>query len=114
MGFQNDYRNDLSFIINKENKEKLTGEDELIIHKDFGIEIHFNTAVKNLEFFFDTDFDENMNLLISIDFSFFFSSLVTNTRNLFSGCEELISINFNNFNTSLMVDLSKIFNKIVF
>ena len=109
MGFQNDYRNDLSFIINKENKEKLTGEDELIIHKDFGIEIHFNTAVKNLEFFFDTDFDENMNLLISIDFSNFDSSLVTNTRNLFSGCEELISINFNNFNTSLIKNMSNMF-----
>ena len=41
MGFQNKYRNDISFIINKENNEKLTGEDELIIHKGFEIEILF-------------------------------------------------------------------------
>ena len=109
MGFQNKYRNDISFIINKENNEKLTGEDELIIYKGFEIEIHFNTAVKNLEHFFDSYVDKNTNFSTSIDFTNFDSSKVKSSRSLFFGCNILISIDFTNFNTSLIEDMSFMF-----
>ena len=51
-GFNNGFRNDISFIINAENNTKLSSTEQLIIHKNFGIEIHFNRTVQNFGNFF--------------------------------------------------------------
>ena len=48
--FSNIYRTEISFIINKENNANLTSKETLIIQKRFGIEIHFNKAIRNLEY----------------------------------------------------------------
>ena len=77
-GFYNYYRNGISFIINRENNTKIKRNELLMINKDFGIEIHFNVYVENLNNFFSRSIDYNMVYLESIDFSNFDSSLVTN------------------------------------
>jgi len=51
-GFKNEYRNNISFIINRKNNSKLKSEDELIITKDICIEIHFDKNINNLTYFF--------------------------------------------------------------
>ena len=76
-GFKNKFRNNISFIINRENNNNLTNEEELIIHKNFGIEIHFNQKVTNVERFFDANTDSNIEYLISVDLSHFDTSLIT-------------------------------------
>ena len=57
-GFNNGFRNDISFIINRENNTHLSSTEQLIIHKNIGIEIHFNRTVQNLENFFYKSFDK--------------------------------------------------------
>ena len=109
LGFQNYYRNDVSFIINKENNDKLTCEDELMIHKGIEIEIHFNISIESLQSFFDIYYDENMQFLVSIDFTNFDSTLVTTLYEIFKGCSSLKSIDFTNFNISLVNDISYMF-----
>ena len=99
-GFINKHRKNISFIVNRENGNKLTSEESLIIHKDFGIEIHFNSSVRGLQFFFDSYSDNNMEYLLSIDLDNFDSSLVTNMEKMFYGCLSLISISLSNLNTS--------------
>ena len=108
-GFKNNYRKRISYIIQKPNKNKLKADKMLIISKSYGIEIHFNEPVINLEYFFSRAYDENMAYLASIDFSHFDSSLVTNTRSMFSGCCSLDSISLSNFNTSLITDMTYMF-----
>ena len=133
--FKNNYRKNINFIINRENGNKLTSEETLIIHKGFGIEIHFNSSVKDLQYFFDRFSDNNIIYLESIDLDNFDSSLVTNmemmfyeclylksislsnidTSNvilmdyIFYGCSSLESIDLSNFNTSSVIDMSHMF-----
>ena len=98
--FYNIYRKNINYIINKENNAQLTSTTELIIHKGFGIEIHFNIAIKNLEFFFSRSIDENMQYLISIDLTKFDSSSVTVMDQMFYGCISLESIILSNSDIS--------------
>ena len=99
-GFKNDYRNEISFIVNRKNNAKLTSEEALIINKDFGIEIHFNKTINNLQYFFSADIDKNMKYLLSINFSKFDSSLITNIQYLFQSCISLELIDLSNLDTS--------------
>ena len=83
-GFNNDYRSDINYIINIKDKTKqLNKEATLNINKDYGIEIHFGAKVTKLSHFFSKYYDENMQYLISVDFSNFDSSLVTSMSKLF-------------------------------
>ena len=108
-GFKNDFRNDISFILNRKTNDKLNPEEKLYIDRDFGIEIHFNKAVNNLYSFFHSYFDENMIYLEYIDFSNFDSSSVTDMSSMFNGCDSLKSIDLSNFNTSLVTDMQTLF-----
>ena len=108
-GFKNDYRKNINFIINRENNARLTSEEALTINKDFGIEIHYNIRIANLEQFFSAVFDENMEYIESIDLSKFNSSLVNNMESMFYGCISLKSINFSNFDTSSVTYMSYMF-----
>ena len=65
-GFKNDYRNGISFIINRENNTKLRSKETLIIYKDFGIEIHFNEVIKTLFGFF-YNYKDNIYPIFSIN-----------------------------------------------
>ena len=47
-GFVNEYRNDIDFIINENNKNiKYTKEEPFNVKKDYGIEIHFTKALNS-------------------------------------------------------------------
>ena len=108
-GFINSYRTEINYLINKENNIKLTGYDELIINKNFGIEIHFNKAIKNFMRFFDIFEDKNMEYLLSVDLSNFDSSLITSAERLFYGCSSLELIDFSNFDTKLITNMEGMF-----
>ena len=109
-GFNNSYRNDIDFIINKENNySPLSISEEFNIHEGFGIEIYFNKPIKNLEHFFDADIDGNMKYLVFVDFSNFDTSKVIYMSFMFYRCSSLKSINFSNFNTSNVNSMSFMF-----
>ena len=113
-GFKNKYRKDISFIINRENNNtKIDSGEKLIINKNFGIEIHFNESIKNLQYFFDLYEDNNMQYVISIDFSNFNASSVKDMSYTLSGCSSLESINLSNFNTSSVIYMSKCFMDVI-
>ena len=107
--FYNIYRRNITYIINKETNTKLTSRTALDIHKGFGIEIHFDIIVKNLEYFFSRGLDKNMQYLISVDFTKFDSSLVTKMNNMFYGCNSLESIILSNSDISKVESMELIF-----
>ena len=109
-GFVNEYRNDIDFIINENNKNIIyTKEESLNVIKDYGIEIHFNKAIRSLEKFFDSKKDENMINLIFVDFNFFNTISISNVFSLFHGCCSLKSVDLSNFDTSKVTDMSWMF-----
>ena len=109
-GFYNDYRGDINFIINtKNNTKKLNKEDALNINKNYGIEIHFGSKVTNINGFFSKEYDENMQYLISVDFSNFDSSSLIYVNRLFSECNSLESIDFSNFDSSSVENMESMF-----
>ena len=94
-GFQNSYRNDINYIINQKYPYKeYTNQNELDVHKGFGIEIHFNITIRSLYCFFDSYYDSNMKNLVFIDFSYFNSISLFNIGYLLAGCISLKSIDF--------------------
>ena len=99
-GFKNDYRKNIEFIIKDESKNKLKDTDELIIHSGSKLEIYFLSPITSLQSFFDSNYDINVENIISIDLSQFDSSLVTDMSSAFLGCISLKSIDLNNINTS--------------
>ena len=105
-GFKNEYRNG---IFLRQNGYNLSIEDELSINKGFGIEIHFNSNITNLNNFFSSSSDDNMNFLMSVDLSNFDSSLVKDTSSMFFECISLESINFLNINTSSLTSMDSMF-----
>ena len=62
-----------------------------------------------MEKFFSKEEDNNMLNIISIDFSQFNSSLVTNMDSLFLGCNSLEYINLEGFDTSNVENMNSIF-----
>ena len=108
-GFQNSFRNNINYIINRNNNAKYQNEDFLIINKGFGIELHFNKKVNDLSYFFCDSYDDNMKYLESIDLSKFDTSLVIDMQSMFKGCSSLKSIDFSNFNASLVNNMRSMF-----
>ena len=71
-GLYNSYREDISYIIKTDDQNnKLNKTSFFSIDKEYGIEIHFDEKVTNLNNFFSIDYDMNMQYLISVDFSNF-------------------------------------------
>ena len=104
------HRKGISFIINRENNNtKINSGERLIINKNFGVEIHFNKRITNLRRFFNFDFDNNMKYVISIDFSNFDTSSVTDMSFMFYGCSSLESLDLSNFNTSSVTNMYSMF-----
>ena len=52
-GFENEYRRGISYIYNEENDSYFSSREQLIIHKNYRIEIHYNKTVENLECYFE-------------------------------------------------------------
>ena len=107
--FKNSYRENISYILNRKKNVKFKAEEKIKVDKGFGVEIHFDKPVNNLNNFFSSFYDRNMNFLESIDFSNFDSSLVTDMSYMFEGCISLKSINILSLNTSLVTDTSFMF-----
>ena len=99
-------RNNIDFLING---DKINVNESFSINKGKKIEIYLNEKTTSLKSFFNSDLDSNMLYIISIDFTFFDSSKVTNMENLFKGCNELVEIDFTNFNTSLVINMGSMF-----
>ena len=91
-GFVNEYRNDIDFIINRRNNMKYNKGEPFSVVKGFGIEIHVDKSIRSLYRFFDDYEDENMQYLISVDFSRFDSTKVINMGDLFYNYSSLESI----------------------
>ncbi len=106
-GFENNMRNNISFIIH----ENLTypGEKKLNVKANSKVEIHFNNPVHNLESFFDSSYESKVKYIISIDFSHFDASLVTNFKKMFHKCNKLEFIDFSNFNTKRIENMENMF-----
>ena len=81
----------------------------IAIEENSSIEIHFFSSIDDLSSFFDKDSDDNNFNIISIDFSHFDSSGVTNMKYTFYNCEQLESVNFSGFNTKNLIHVSSMF-----
>ena len=66
--------------------------------------IKFNKKINSLEGMF-----ENIQGLISVDFSKFYSKKVVNMNNLFKNCTNLEVINFQNFNAEKLISMDQTF-----
>ena len=106
--FQNEYRNQINFIIYNDSEYLI---NEINISPGVKLEIHFLEPIKTMESFFDSNYDNNMKYLASIDFSHFDASLVTSFEKMFYGCSSLVSINFSNIVTSNVVSMKSMFEK---
>ena len=108
-GFLNEVRDDISYLINRDDNSKLLDTDPLEINPGTEIEVHFSSPIKNLSLFFSSYYDDMMFYLVSIDFSHFDSSLVVDMDKMFAQCYELKSIDFSNINTSNLKTMDRIF-----
>ena len=89
-----EYRKDIIFIKNEENIINPTGKLE--IKSNSKIEIHLDNSIQSLASFFNSSYDNFAKNIISIDFSHFDSSLITDMNSLFSGCSSLEKLDLRN------------------
>ena len=75
------------------------------------LEVHFKEPLTTLDYFFNAYYDESGNFekIISVDFSHFDSSSVTNMKYMFQACESLQSVDFSNFVSSSVTTLNNMF-----
>ena len=87
----------------------MAGNTELNILANTHLEVGFNYPIINMTNFFSEEYDGKIINVISIDFSYFNSSLVENMANIFFGCKALESINFLNFGTIHVSNMANMF-----
>ncbi len=94
-GFENDYRpNIYSIILDGVEKEK---NEQLDVKRGSKMIIHFTAPLTDFSNFFSSKYDENVKNIISIDFSNFNSSLIDKLFSSFKGCTSLQSLDLSNF-----------------
>ena len=103
----NNYRNDVDFIIYEKNT--YFNSIYLEIKPNSKVEINLKPSTKSLAHFFDSNYDLNMKNVISIDFTHFNASLITDMNSLFKDCNSLETIIVSNLNTSLVTNMSEMF-----
>ena len=108
-GFQNKFRNDIFFIINRELGDKLNSSASFNIYEGNKIVIYFNSPIKTLESFFDINYDSNVENILSIDFTHFDFSEITDMNNMFTGCNSLESIIFPDITSSKINNMHHMF-----
>ena len=91
-------------IIDGEKKDIAVSKNYILTNSEHTVIIKWNFRFNNCENMF-----YGLNNILSIDFSNFDSSQVTNMHSMFHGCLKLKSINFNNFKTSLVKDMEDMF-----
>ena len=109
--FENDCRSGgISFIINEDHNIQLSPKDtRLLIKKDSKFEIHFDYPLDSLEEFFSLSCDPNMKYLVSVDLSNLDTSLLTNMKSAFAGCEQLESVDLYNFKGASIINMNFLF-----
>ena len=95
-GYINEYRRDIKFIIYKNYTNKINTSDKLIISANTKIEIYLSSRIEDIQSFFSSNYDYNVESIISIDLSHLETSLIENMNSLFLGCYSLESIDLNN------------------
>jgi len=103
----NKYRNGIDYIII--DNRTINSSDYLEIKSNSSIIINMQSSIKDISHFFDMKYDRNAKNIISIDFTNFNSSLITDINSLFKGCVSLNKIIFSNFSTSLVKNMSEMF-----
>ena len=107
LNFMNfDYFENIRYI--KIGDQNFSSNDRIRVDANTDIEIHFIEVFRNLYFFFK-DATATYKNIISVNFSHFDTSLVTNMSHLFYECQDLQSLDLSNFNTSLVTDMSYMF-----
>jgi surface protein len=99
-------REGIDFIIYGNHDKKIQGNETLNIRKGTKVEIHFSSDITSLENYFSTDIDPNMENLISVDFTHFNFSSVTNMSKLFYGCNSLKTVLLYYGDTQKVTDMS--------
>ena len=82
---------------------------EFIIKEGNLLLIFLSPTTKNLSNLFNGFYDPNVEYIISIDFSFYNTSLIIDMSSLFYNCYSLVSINLDNINTSYVTNMSSMF-----
>ena len=120
--FRNNVEYQTGFNINAESNHRnnvdylVSGDYYIGLNESFNIilgcklEIYFSSSITNLESFFDHNFDELTEKIVSIDFSNFNISGIVSLKNIFNGCSSLVSVNFSNFNTEFVINMDSMFN----
>ena len=108
-GFANTYRKDINYIINLENNNTFGSNEAFTINSNCSIVILFSKSVENLNYFFSGNIDENMIYLQNIDFYEFDTSLVTDMSYMFAGCSSLENLYLADFDTSKVVTMGNMF-----
>ena len=109
LGDSNDKRKDkIDFILNGNDKNPINGSQPFTVQEGSKIDI-FLKNISSLKGFFDSNYDLNVEYIISIDLSHVDSSLITDLGNLFYGCNSLQYIDFFNFDTSKVTNMESMF-----
>ena len=104
--FLNDYRNDIVFI-NNEQGTIFLAENDLTFEGIIKLELDPDTiSLKNL---FNYEIDNNVEKIISIDFSHLNTSLIKDMDSTFKGCKSLKSFNFSKIQTSSLISMDSTF-----
>ena len=106
-GFANEYRKEISHIINGEDNK--TATDSLSIAADTKIEIYFSSPLTSLESFFDRTLDDKMEYLKSVDLSHLDATQITSFENLFYECLALKSVTPTKVPTLSLTTMSSMF-----
>jgi len=72
---QNNYRTNIDYILNGQNKVSI--EESFTIAADSEIRIYFNKNQTNIEHFFDSEYDPNVESITQIDVSYLISENLT-------------------------------------
>ena len=93
-------------IINKDANNKF---ESFQVSNGTKLEVHFSSCVTNLDSFFSYDNDQSIENINSFDFTYFDSSCLESTKNLFYEMRHLETINFSNFKTTEVKDMEFMF-----
>ena len=75
--------------------------DKITIPANLCFKLCFDDTITSLSEFFNSNKDNNLKNMKSVDLSHFDSSSITSVRNMFKDCTSLESINFANFKTTI-------------
>ena len=99
--FISNYKDQIAYLVNGDSI--ITDlDEEFILDAKNKLEIHFKEAITNMKNFFNTDIPGNdiFKKMISLDFSHFNTSLVTDMSYMLKGCDSLQRLDLSNVDIS--------------